>query len=366
MHSSMLPPAVVLVSDPGPDPDDAKGILLAAHFHMAKQVRLLGVICCGGGQSRERARLCRRILQLCYPRLKIPVAVGAQGAHKPHTPAPHEYDVPGFESTTTDGMPSGTALLRKLLAEAEDNSLTVEIQAAFTDVAEAIAADRGLFRRKVCRVCAMGGLRDPQAAEWDADEAFNNELDREAANAVYRFCQSEGVSLTVVGRDAVPQLPMTQMRRIAATTQHPVMHYLSNAQDGGLIALWTRVCRKQLPARCTKEWYFTTFCGATPEEFRALEAEGGPADDVDIKEHLHGHVKPYDPMTVMAVLPPSTTAKWFDWKAGALVGANGTMHHVFQSAELVHGEAITADLISALRHSAEEGQVSDGCAARCM
>ena len=357
---------MVLVADPGPDPDDAKGILLAAHFHISKQLQLMGVVCCGGGQAKERARLCRRILQLCYPKLKIPVAVGAQGAHKPHTPAPHEYAVPGFDSTTTEGMPSGVQLLTKLLADAADSSLTIEIQAAFTDVAEVIAADSALFKRKVCRVCAMGGLKDPSAPEWDADAAFNNELDRDAANAVYRFCQTEGLPLTVIGRDAVPQLSMTQMRRIAATTQHPVMHYLSEAQDGGLIALWGRVCRKELPPRCTKEWYFTTFCGASPEDFRVLEDAGGPADDVDIKEHLNGHVKPYDPMTVMSVLPPVTSSKWFDWHSGAMQGPRGCTHFVFQTADRVHGEAIKADLISALRHSADEGQVSSGCAARCM
>eukprot|EP00951_Prasinocladus_malaysianus_P036454 scaffold384003_cov39-Prasinocladus_malaysianus.AAC.1 len=99
----------------------------------------------------------------------------------------------------------------------------------------------------------MGGVKDPQAEEWVADTAFNNDLDQDAANTVYNFCRQKGISLTVVARDAVPALPMREMREIAQKSHHPVMQYLSNAQDAGLVGLYKRVCAKELPARCTKE-----------------------------------------------------------------------------------------------------------------
>jgi hypothetical protein len=57
--------------------------------------------------------------------------------------------------------------------------------------------------------------------------------------------------------------------------------------------LWTRLCAGELPARCTKQWYFETFCGVDAGAF-----EQGGFDGLDartpIVSHLNGFVKPYD------------------------------------------------------------------------
>ena len=56
--------------------------------------------------------------------------------------------------------------------------------------------------------------------------------------------------------------------------------------------LWLNLCTGKLPARCTKEWFFETFCGVSPVEFaaRALHELGA---NVSIQEYLRGgYVKP--------------------------------------------------------------------------
>ena len=359
-------PTLIMVADPGPDPDDVKGILLAAHYHTKKRLRLVGVICCAGGQAKERTQLARRILELTFPKVlkEVPVVVGANNADKVHAPAPHEYDIEGYAATKVPETPTGVELLHKVLRDSEDATLTVEIQASFTDVAAVMRDSPALFKRKVVRVCAMGGVKDPAAEAWEADEAFNNDLDKANADSVYQFCQKEGVPISVLGRNAVPPLGMQEMRTIANRTKHPVMNYLSNAQDSGLVALWDRVCQKKLPARCTKEWFFTTFCGVSAEQFAAL----GPddvADGIEIRSKLNGTVKPYDPMTVMLALDRADTAQWFKWGQAEVKGPGGTLHHFFQTPETVFSEAVLKNIIDTLASVATAG-TSSGCQFQCM
>ena len=358
-------PLVVLVADPGPYPDDVKGILLAAHFHFTKRLKFLGVICCGGGESERRARLAKRILELCYPKLNIPVAIGSQGSEsKRHTPAPHEYDIDGFAQTTTKGMPKGTDLLLSLLKQAKDRSVTIVVQAAFTDVADVLKENPDLFLKKVARVCAMGGIKDPAnvTEPWLSDASFNNDLDEESANAVYQFCQTKGIPLSILGRDAVPPLSMTKMREVASrSNNHPAMVYLSQAQDGGLVALWGRVCRKELPPSCDKKWFFVTFCGVSADDFPDVEGQYGGTipDDVDIRKLLHGTVKPYDPMTVMMTVDRSISTRWYDWEKSKVVGPDGVEHNFFQTIENVHCDAILKDIMDILFSASSEGTTSD-------
>jgi hypothetical protein len=48
---------LVVITDVGPDPDDAKALLVAATFHHQRAVRLLGVVANGGHQAVERGVL---------------------------------------------------------------------------------------------------------------------------------------------------------------------------------------------------------------------------------------------------------------------------------------------------------------------
>jgi hypothetical protein len=131
----------------------------------------------------------------------------------------------------------------------------------------------------------------------------NNLFDRGAAEALYDFCfeAAPALGLHVVSRFAVPLLPMRLARSFATRTDCPVMRYLADAQSLGLVGLWQRLCAGQLPARCSKAWFFETFCNVSPADFQRLDASGALGPAVDIRAHLNGFVKPYgagaDPVT---------------------------------------------------------------------
>ena len=66
---------------------------------------------------------------------------------------------------------------------------------------------------------------------------------------------------------------------------------MAQAQFLGLEGLWKKLVEGKLPARCTKQWYFETFCGVSAAEFENRGLSGLGAE-VDIVSHLNGFVKP--------------------------------------------------------------------------
>ncbi|KAG8462600.1 hypothetical protein KFE25_010425 [Diacronema lutheri] len=97
---------------------------------------------------------------------------------------------------------------------------------------------------------------------------------------------------------------MQLARSFAQRTSCPVLRYLAAAQFLGLEGLWQKLCAGKLPERCTKQWYFATFCdqGASAFEKSRFDELDAAAD---IASHLNGFVKPYDVIALMTVLPVS-------------------------------------------------------------
>lgn len=350
-------PPILIVADPGPDPDDVKVIILAQHFHREGEIDVRGIVCNGGNQARERAALARAVVRLgtgddeADPAsiTALRIAAGTNGTQQ-YTPSPHEYAVEGFDeelaaldrrgdgsdggdsSDGSDGADGG-ALGLEVLREVGPRSLIVQVQAGFTDVAKLIAAEPDLFERKVAWVSIMGGLshRDDASSEaeaWHADSAQNNVFDMEAARRVYAFCIARRIPMNVVSRESVPNVPMILVEDLHRNTGHPLMKYLYDAQTLGLVGLWGKVCRQLLPARCTKEWYFTTFCGTTREEYEEhyqSQCEANP-EEIDIVQYLRGTVKPYDVVCFMLNL--ASTRHLFDFEAARVV-IDGMSHHFY-------------------------------------
>lgn len=332
---------VLLVCDPGPDPDDVKVLLCAAALHRASSVpfELLGVVCNGGGDALGRARLAKAVLrQAGAP--DVPVSAGSAGVAR--RARDYEYALPGWADAAAAVEEEGSLLLRVLRDERHGpGSVSVVAQAALTDVAAAMAAEPALFCAKVRRLAVVGGLRRAGEAApaagggggggcWEPDDSHNNLFDLPAATAAYDFCLARAVPLLVLGRAAVPLLPMELAERFASTG-HPLLAYLCAAQRQGLVELWgkvqdsTRIRRRQqggcagagggdggdsssgssaaLPERCDVPWFFATFCGVGEAAFAAGGWAAQAAEEgFRIEGHLAGTVKPYDVAGFMALL----------------------------------------------------------------
>ena len=279
-----------MIADPGPDPDDVKAILVAGVLHRLGAIRFAALVANGGGQALRRAQLARCVL-VHVGVADVPVGIGSEG--KAYEAQPHEYALEGVDQVPRAALDDGHALLLRTLRAAPPSSLTVCCISSLRDFADVIAAEPTLVLAKVVRLVVQGGLqRVDDASPWRPDSSVNNDFDAAAADAVYTFALARGLPLTVVSRFAVPMLPMQLARSFAERTANPLLRYLASAQFLGLEGLWRKLCEGKLPARCSKQWYFETFCGVSEAQFaRGRFDELGPGDR--IRQHLDGYVKPY-------------------------------------------------------------------------
>jgi len=331
------PAEFVVITDVGPDPDDAKALLVLAIAHRQGRIRLSAVIANGGGQPARRAQLARLILdRVGEP--AVPVGVGSVGVATAEQP--HECDLRGFDAVDAARLLDGKVLLARTLARAAPRAITMLLISGLRDFADVVLAQPEQVLRKVRIVSIQGGLVPDAASPFGfaPDTSQNNAFDLAAADVVYGFCFAHGIRMSVVSRNAVPVraarartcarlmaraffptmcaaarpashptlwrvpspcavraqlLPMQLARSFAVRTESEMLRYLANAQFLGLAGLWQKLCTGQLPARCDKAWYFATFCGIDDAEFER-RALGVLDERADILEYLNGFVKPYD------------------------------------------------------------------------
>jgi len=289
---------LVIITDPGPDPDDVKALLVAGVLHRHRTLHLSAVVANGGQQAMRRARLARCVLDKLGA-YDVPVGVGSEG--KEYKPQPHEYAIDGIDQVDSARLRSGQELLISTLRAAVSNSLTFVCISSLRDLADVMDEHPALVMEKVVEVAVQGGLERDEEGTWQPDTSVNNMFDLEGARCVYRFCMDHGLPLTVVSRNAVPMLPMQLAKSFAVRTSDSIMSYLAKAQFLGLEGLWQKLCEGKLPARCTKQWYFETFCGVSRDQFEADDLEALTAEE-DIVRHLNGFVKPYDVICLMSVM----------------------------------------------------------------
>jgi hypothetical protein len=343
----------VLCTDPGPDPDDAKAILSLAMLDLQGELELLAVIANGGGSPDDRATLARCLLDHVGA-THVPVGVGSAG--KPTTAAAHEYAIDGYACTDRSRLEDGRLLLLRVLTEAPPKSITLVCISALTDFAAILRERPELVLAKVREVAIQGGMErtdgvpiapgEPlpaHASAWRPDASANNLFDMRAAEAAYAFCLAHGLPMSVVNRKAVPMLPMQLAHSFAVSTGCPVARYLADSQFKGLEALWIRVCNGQLPARCTKRWFMSSFCGVDAARFDAERLDELDASS-PIAKHLHGFVMPYDVIAVMSVLAATRESA-----TPALIhGAHGATHRLFLSDEHMLDGRVVARLLGAV------------------
>lgn len=195
---------------------------MSAILHKHGRIALRAVLANGGGEPLARARLARCVLDH-VGETRVPVGVGSAGTAAPAQP--HEFDLAGYDAVDDARIElDGGALLLRALRRARAGSVTVVAISSLRDLADAVEAAPELVRAKVRTIGVMGGLRrDARAPHgWAPDSSQNNAFDETAAGAVYAWAMGAGVRLVVLGREAVPLLPMQLAKSFADRTECPV------------------------------------------------------------------------------------------------------------------------------------------------
>ena len=319
---------VIMLGDFGRDLDDESALVLAIGLHRMGIINLYGVVA-NFAPPLPRARLAKGTLKLLnLP--DVPVGVGTDclkgGAIQAYeTPAGYLSD----ESEVCDGR----KLLARLLQGAIDESVILVVNTGLTDVVRLIMDDPDLFRQKVRSVTIMGGVM-VNGNEVALDDigfmlpqigkngAYNNNVDEASALFAHRFCQENGIPLTILMRDAAyaVQFPTKTYNRLASTC-NPIGVSLSERNIQSMNWLWLRAnepfgsaIRGNLPTRCDRKWFVSVFCGGIDPGVKGNES---------VAQRVVGF-NLYDPLNTLAAIP-QTRNMFFD---PIKVEVKGTTHRV--------------------------------------
>ena len=124
---------------------------------------------------------------------------------------PHEYDLQGYGTVDEGRLLVGSDLLIAVLQKSSHHSLRVVLISSLRDFADVIASHADLVLSKVHTVAVQAGLQRAEdgVAGWEPDTSVNAMFDLDAARAVFNFCFTRGVRMTVSSRNAVPMLPVS-------------------------------------------------------------------------------------------------------------------------------------------------------------
>jgi len=331
----MLKPGLkaVLITDPGRDLDDEFSFLLMSSFEEDKEVEcsLVGVVAVLS-PSIDRACLARGSLDLLGMPC-VPVVPGAEGGKELeiNLDSAKSYCTSRevFEKAVDVDEVKSMDMLVKIYDTSEEKSIQVTVIACMTDLAEFMRCEEELFVEKTKSVCIMGGVvvQGKEGGESTLgprlvpDSAYNNACDKNASEYVYSKCQDLGVPLIVLTRHAAYACPIEkELYSEMAASGHPMAVRLYKEQKNSILGLWKRAAsplgspkRKELPDRCDKAWFLSTFTGGDGEECGAED---------DIWPYVK-HFMMYDPLACLVGI--DKFADLFDFTE---LSVNGCVHKV--------------------------------------
>lgn len=288
------------IGEIGTDADEIVATILACQAVREGYLEVLAFIA-NHVKSLERARNAKQIF-MALGQGDTPVGMGERGFGSSSVEC--EEDPRYLAHPTRIGH--GRVLLKWTLEHAEDNSVVLALNSGFTDAVWLWMDDPGLFLRKVRRVVLMSGIQMDGDHPRLSDEGFlvpsigkggaaNNNFDPGSTMHLFDAMQRHNVPMTITTRFAAYGCMMPySIFDAMAKTGSPIGVRLYEQQATRLRELWAKANaevgsfeRGDLPARCDRNWFMSTFCGGRD-----------PGDD-DVLPYM-AEVAWYDPMNYIA------------------------------------------------------------------
>jgi inosine-uridine nucleoside N-ribohydrolase len=173
---------VLVITDPGLDPDDIVNAWLLATAHKRGEINLLGAIA-NYSPSIMRARLLKGVFDNLN--VNVPVKMGTD-CNSNHEPREYEFNFPlaqtseVFDYEYVRGYEHWIAnsFLKGVLECSEDKSVTLQLISGLTDIAQAITYYPDILKRKLKEVYIMGGATFKEGRLIIDPTASNNKLIR--------------------------------------------------------------------------------------------------------------------------------------------------------------------------------------------
>lgn len=335
-----------VIMDPGRDQDDEDELVMMNRYIRLNILNVLGVVA-NLSPSAKRARLAKGTLKL-LGQPTIPVGIGTPATQTDDDGLEYQFAV-GYMAET-DEVQDGEELIVRTLREAKPKSVVLLLTSKLTDAAEVLRKKTRLFTDAIRRVVIMGGVMQKDDLPLLDDEgrmipdltAANHDFDKDSTVYLYQMLQDLGIPMTILSRHAavagkVPRSIYDEM----AGTGHPVGIRLQKAQKEAIEELWRRANlpaedkTRQLPARCDKNWFCTTFCGG----------EGLDRSATDTMWEYIKTLNLYDPCAMVSAIP--NLREYFF--GPSVVEVHGVEHLVIGVSAKNHGVRNPVELAQFLR-----------------
>jgi inosine-uridine nucleoside N-ribohydrolase len=306
---STQPEQLAIIADAGVDLDDEQALVLGAFLQRQGLIELRAVTA-NLKPAIERARLVRGTLDMLgygtdLP--DVPVGMGMGNIEKRNgEPTATKENTPYLADIGRLRM--GDEAFIEILLDADPKSLTLILQSGFSDAAALAMLHGELLKDRIKHVVAMGGVKRTDSSiilennMMTPDTANNNTFNEAGSEFLYRWCQEEGIPMTITTRDAAyaAQVPFKVFDDMQ-NTGNPIGASLAQRQYPSIRLLWKRANlaaddeeRGPLPADRDREWFVNVFCnGQDPNEIQGND---------DIVPFM-GNVNLYDPLNLVAAVP---------------------------------------------------------------
>lgn len=316
---------ILVITDPGLDPDDVVTAWMLARLHQEGGINLLGSIA-NFSPSTERALLLRGV----YDSLGCDRYVGVgTNCNSTHSPKDYEFDFPfGEYSDLSDGF----NLLYWLLDNQEDNSVTLLLISGLTDIYLAQQNFEPLLKQKLKEVYIMGGaswgatgvIADPTASNNKFDPTLNAQL-------AYDWFINNQIPLNVLTRNAAYATSVSPSFYDLLAEINEVGAYLKRIQSKAIMNPWN-IARSGTNDRLTTQWFAKRFCDLS---------------DLDpVIEDPWPYVKKlslYDPLTLVWMLYPDLFSPSFN-------AINGVEHSICGLSDNESGVECPDSVIEHINH----------------
>jgi inosine-uridine nucleoside N-ribohydrolase len=313
---------ILLITDPGLDPDDVVAIMTLVGMQRRGSIRLLGVVA-NTAPAHLRARLAKGVLN-ALGLGDVPVAIGTN-CNTTHDVKPYEFDFALADESEL--IQDGAPFMEEVLRDAATKSVTLLLISGLTDAHQLVMKYPDLVQEKVKQVIIMGGATFEHGQLVVDLTATNNRCDPNLSVALelHSLLLQLCIPLKICTRYAAYAAAVTpQFYDELARSGGSVGQYLQRIQQSVVEAFWQYACRQPATSRQNRFWFAQRFCKrpdlpcppdespwayvcslhlydpiaalwlAYPDEFvpRSEQINGVPVSIVGLSDEEHGLVNP--------------------------------------------------------------------------
>lgn len=339
----ITPTDVVVITDPGRDPDDTVALVIAIALQKMGYLKVRMVITTLGNH-KTRSKRANHVKWLFneLSQQNIPIYLGNDYDVSEREQLIHNSFLKSAKIVHQDKVQKlTTEVFKKFIRIVGNKNLIFIVLAGLTDLANLFDQIPSFILPKLKEIVFMGNVKHSVKRQhpFEPDfSSFNFSTDKNASMMVFDFINRHRIPITAVGRDIVYQNPISRKALLKLEeTNNLIGQTIVKMYEESFAHLWEQVSSGQYPDRDTK-WFISTFTDIKfPSDQRVLK-----------NENLFSHVSRimiYDAYAVLVSVPSIEPTLEFSTKTSKLKDET----HFIQNKLFANNQTIKSTILNLLR-----------------